>query len=53
LDAVSIQGKPELFLIMDNPAVGDKSKLNPEDLSSWSSTLYSPYIEINELRDYF
>lgn len=53
LDAVSIQGKPELFLIMDNPAVGDKSKLNPEDLSSWSSTLYSPYLEINELRDYF
>lgn len=30
--AVSIQGKPELFLTTDNPAVGDKSKLNPEDL---------------------
>jgi organic hydroperoxide reductase OsmC/OhrA len=29
---VSIQGKPELFLTTDNPAVGDKSKLNPEDL---------------------
>ncbi|MFM2040752.1 MAG: hypothetical protein RLZZ493_1341 [Bacteroidota bacterium] len=29
---VSIQGKPELLLTTDNPAVGDKSKLNPEDL---------------------
>ena len=29
---VSIQGKPELFLTTDNPAVGDNSKLNPEDL---------------------
>ena len=29
---VSIQGKPELFLTTDNPTVGDKSKLNPEDL---------------------
>ena len=29
---VNIQGKPELFLTTDNPAVGDKSKLNPEDL---------------------
>lgn len=29
---VAIQGKPELFLTTDNPAVGDKSKLNPEDL---------------------
>ncbi|MFC2185717.1 OsmC family protein [Fulvivirgaceae bacterium LMO-SS25] len=29
---VTIQGKPELFLTTDNPAVGDKSKLNPEDL---------------------
>jgi organic hydroperoxide reductase OsmC/OhrA len=29
---VSIQGKPELFLTTDNPAVGDQSKLNPEDL---------------------
>jgi organic hydroperoxide reductase OsmC/OhrA len=29
---VSIQGKPELFLITDNAVVGDKSKLNPEDL---------------------
>lgn len=29
---VSIQGKPELFLTTDNAAVGDKSKLNPEDL---------------------
>ena len=29
---VSILGKPELFLTTDNPAVGDKSKLNPEDL---------------------
>lgn len=28
---VSIQGKPELFLTTDNAAVGDKSKLNPED----------------------
>lgn len=29
---VSIDGKPELLLTTDNPAVGDKSKLNPEDL---------------------
>jgi organic hydroperoxide reductase OsmC/OhrA len=29
---VSIEGKPELFLTTDNPSVGDKSKLNPEDL---------------------
>ncbi|MDP5011254.1 MAG: OsmC family protein [Crocinitomicaceae bacterium] len=29
---VSIQGKPSLFLTTDNAAVGDKSKLNPEDL---------------------
>jgi organic hydroperoxide reductase OsmC/OhrA len=29
---VSISGKPELQLTTDNPAVGDKSKLNPEDL---------------------
>lgn len=29
---VTIQGKPELFLTTDNPAVGDTSKLNPEDL---------------------
>jgi organic hydroperoxide reductase OsmC/OhrA len=29
---VSIEGKPELFLTTDNAAVGDKSKLNPEDL---------------------
>lgn len=29
---VSTNGKPDLFLTTDNPAVGDKSKLNPEDL---------------------
>lgn len=29
---VSIDGKPELHLTTDNPAVGDKTKLNPEDL---------------------
>lgn len=29
---VSIEGKPELFLTADNPHVGDKTKLNPEDL---------------------
>lgn len=29
---ISIQGKPELFLTTDHPAVGDQSKLNPEDL---------------------
>lgn len=29
---VSIEGKPELFLTTDNPHVGDKTKLNPEDL---------------------
>lgn len=29
---VSIAGKPELHLTTDNAAVGDKNKLNPEDL---------------------
>jgi organic hydroperoxide reductase OsmC/OhrA len=29
---VSIAGKPELHLTTENPAVGDQSKLNPEDL---------------------
>lgn len=29
---VTIQGKPDLHLTTDNPAVGDPSKLNPEDL---------------------
>lgn len=29
---VSNAGKPDLFLTTDNPHVGDKSKLNPEDL---------------------
>ena len=29
---VSNAGKPDLHLTTDNPAVGDKSKLNPEDL---------------------
>ena len=29
---VTIKGKPELHLTTDNPAVGDKTKLNPEDL---------------------
>lgn len=29
---VSIEGKPELHLTTDNPHVGDKTKLNPEDL---------------------
>jgi organic hydroperoxide reductase OsmC/OhrA len=29
---VTFEGKPELYLTTDNPAVGDKSKLNPEDL---------------------
>lgn len=29
---VSIAGKPQLFLTTDNAAVGDKNKLNPEDL---------------------
>jgi len=29
---ITIKGKPELFLTTDNPAVGDKTKLNPEDL---------------------
>lgn len=29
---VTITGKPELHLTTDNAAVGDKSKLNPEDL---------------------
>lgn len=29
---VTIANKPELHLTTDNPAVGDKTKLNPEDL---------------------
>lgn len=29
---IRIDNKPELHLTTDNPAVGDKSKLNPEDL---------------------
>ena len=29
---VSIQGKPELFVTTNNAVVGDKSKLNHEDL---------------------
>lgn len=29
---VTIDGKPNLHLTTDNPAVGDTSKLNPEDL---------------------
>lgn len=29
---VTIHGKPELHLTTDNAAVGDKTKLNPEDL---------------------
>ncbi len=29
---VSVAGKPDLHLTTDNPHVGDKSKLNPEDL---------------------
>ena len=29
---VSIKGKPELHLTTDNASVGDKTKLNPEDL---------------------
>lgn len=29
---VTIEGKPEIQLTTDNPAVGDTSKLNPEDL---------------------
>jgi len=29
---VTIKGKPKLHLTTDNPAVGDKTKLNPEDL---------------------
>lgn len=29
---ITIPGKPELHLTTDNPVVGDKSKLNPEDL---------------------
>lgn len=29
---VTIEGKPQLFLTTDNAAVGDQTKLNPEDL---------------------
>jgi organic hydroperoxide reductase OsmC/OhrA len=29
---VSVEGKPDQHLTTDNPAVGDKTKLNPEDL---------------------
>ncbi len=30
--SVKVAGKPDLHLTTDNPHVGDKSKLNPEDL---------------------
>jgi len=45
---VTIQGKPELLLTTDNPAVGDKSKLNPEDLlvSSVSSCHMLSYLYV-------
>ena len=48
---VTIQGKPELFLTTDNPAVGDKSKLNPEDLlvSSISSCHMLSYLYLCSL----
>jgi len=29
---ISIEGKPDQYLTTDNPTVGDRSKLNPEDL---------------------
>ncbi len=45
---VTIQGKPQLFLTTDNAAVGDKSKLNPEDLlvSALSSCHMLSYLYI-------
>lgn len=50
---VSIQGKPELFLTTDNPTVGDKSKLNPEDLlvSSISSCHMLSYLYVCSLEE--
>ena len=48
---VSIQGKPELFLTTDNPAVGYKSKLNPEDLlvTAISSSHMLSYLYVSSL----
>ena len=36
---VSIEGKPELLLTTDNPAVGDKSKLSSESANILTSNL--------------
>lgn len=54
---VTIQGKPDLFLTTDNPAVGDKSKLNPEDLlvSAISSCICFPtytFVHWKELKSH-
>lgn len=45
------QGKPDLYLTTDNAAVGDKSKLNPEDLlvSAISSCHMLSYIYLCSL----
>lgn len=48
---VRIDGKPELNLTTDNAAVGDKSKLNPEDLlvSALSSCHMLSYLYVCSL----
>jgi organic hydroperoxide reductase OsmC/OhrA len=48
---VTVEGKPALFLTTDNAAVGDPSKLNPEDLlvSSISSCHMLSYLYICSL----
>lgn len=45
---ITNQGKPELILTTDNPHVGDKTKLNPEDLlvSSISSCHMLSYLYV-------
>lgn len=49
----SIQGKPDLYLTTDNPAVGDKSKWNPEDLlvSALSSCHLLSYLYLCSLEE--
>jgi len=50
---VTIAGKPELHLTTDNPAVGDKSKLNHEDLfvSTIASCHMLSYLYLCALED--
>jgi hypothetical protein len=41
---VMIQGKPELFLTTDNLEVGDKSKLNPDDLLVYLMCVFIQFV---------